>query len=113
MSDAGAEITFEAKHNRFTLKPKGSQNIYSFCRQNVAGCEGRFYTCDTRSTIATKPTFHDDRELAMVATVADNMRKYTKREIDAAGSARELLARMGYPSLENAISMVKGGEGRT
>ena len=66
--------------------------------------------CDTRSMIALKPTFHPNRETALVATVSENMRKYTKREVESAGAARELLARMGYPSVENAIAMIKGGD---
>jgi hypothetical protein len=60
--------------------------------------------------IATTPTYHPRTELVMVATVAENMRKYTKREVESAGAARELLARMGYPSVENAIVMIRGGD---
>jgi hypothetical protein len=94
MSDAGADIRYNAKHGRFTMKPRGSNKIYSFCRQDIPGSDGRFYVCDTRTMIAKKPT---------VATVAENMQKYSKREVGSAGSARELLARMGYPSVANAI----------
>ena len=110
MSDAGAEIRYESEHGRFTMKPKGSKNIYSFCRQNIPGSEGRFYSCDTRSMISANPTFHPKSEQALVATVANNMLKYSKREIESAGNAKELLARMGYPSVENAIVMIKGGD---
>jgi hypothetical protein len=92
------------------MKPKGSEYIYSFCRQNLPGSAGRFYACDTRSMIAKEPTFHGAVEGAMVATVTNNMLKYSKREIESAGNARELLARMGYPSVENAIVMIKGGD---
>ena len=35
--------------------------------------------------------------------------KYTKREVASAQRARELLARMGYPSVETAISMLQNG----
>ena len=38
------------------------------------------------------------------------MLKYSKREIESAGNARELLARMGYPSVQTAIVMIKGGD---
>ena len=82
MSDLGADIRFEAKMGRFTMKPKGSNMMYSFCRQNIPGCEGRFYTCDTRSMISSKPTLHPYSEIAMVATVRENMAKYTKREVE-------------------------------
>ena len=48
-------------------------------------------------------------EQAMVATVSENMRKFTKREIASAAAARELLARMGYPPVEMAIAKIRGG----
>jgi hypothetical protein len=28
MTDAGAEISYDEKHGRFTMRPKGSENIY-------------------------------------------------------------------------------------
>ena len=110
MSDAGATIRFDSKHERFTLQPKGSQNIYSFCRQDIAGSAGRFYVCDTRTMIGPTPTLHTNREQALVTTVSDNMKRYTHREVETARKAIELLSRMGYPSVENAIAMIKGGD---
>jgi hypothetical protein len=62
----------------------------------VAGSEGRFYICDTRSMI-------ESREAAFVQTVEDNMKLFTKREIAQARKARESLARMGFPSVGQAI----------
>ena len=109
LSDSGADIRYDSKNNRFTLRPKGNRQIYCFCRKKLPGSDGRFYMRDTRSMIALKPTFYPNRETALVATVAENMRKYTKREVESAGAARELLARMGYPSVKNAISMIRGG----
>jgi hypothetical protein len=41
------------------------------------------------------------------------MGKYSKREIESAGAARELLARMGNLSVENAIIMINGGDNMT
>ena len=46
---------------------------------------------------------------ALVTTVSDNMARYAKREIASAGRARELLARMGYPPVGMAITMIRGG----
>ena len=48
-------------------------------------------------------------EMALVATVSDNMARYTKQEVAAAGRARELLAKMGYPPVDMAIAMIRGG----
>ena len=41
--------------------------------------------------------------------VLDNMARFTKREIASAAAAMELLARMGYPPVEMAIAMIRGG----
>ena len=49
----------------------------------------------------------------MIQTVADNLKLYTKREVMSARFARELIARMGYPSVEKAISMLRTGCTRT
>ena len=45
----------------------------------------------------------------MVQTVGDNLQLYTKREVASARNARELLARMGYPAVEEAIAMLRDG----
>ena len=45
----------------------------------------------------------------MVATVEQNSRAFTRREIDRARSARELMARMGFPSVAMAMSRVNTG----
>ena len=49
----------------------------------------------------------EDRELVMLNTVADNMAKYSKREISGAKKARETYGSMGYPSPEDFRSMVR------
>ena len=49
------------------------------------------------------------QEQALVTTIEDNMRRFTKREIAQAAAAKELLARMGYPPVEMAIAMIRGG----
>jgi hypothetical protein len=45
----------------------------------------------------------------LVSTVEENQQKFTKREVAQAGKARELLARMGFPSVDKAIQMVETG----
>jgi Zinc knuckle len=45
-----------------------------------------------------------------ITTVAENLVKYTRREVLGARKACELLARLGYP-FENAIAMLRDGSG--
>ena len=54
------------------------------------------------------PTEHP---AALMTTVANNLIQYTKREVIGAKKARELLAKLGYPSVENAIAMLRDGSG--
>lgn len=91
MVDSGAEVTYEQGNGRFTLRPAASNNIYSFCRREIPGSEGRFYVCDIRNMVSTAATSHK----VMVQTVAENLVRYTKREVDSASRARGLLAKMG------------------
>jgi Reverse transcriptase (RNA-dependent DNA polymerase) len=82
--------------------PASGLNTYLFCRKKVSGSEGRFYICDTRTMI-------EPRHAAMVQTVEDNLRLFTKREVGQAVKARELLARMGFPSVGQAIRTANSG----
>ena len=46
---------------------------------------------------------------ALVTTVVENLKAFTKREIEQGRRARELLARMGFPTVEEAMSIVNSG----
>ena len=100
--DSGAEIQYDSDSDRFTMRPHGSCNIYSFQRKNIEGSEGRFYSCDIRTMITQDET-------ALVQTVDEQMRHFTKRDIEGAARARLMKSRMGYPSTVNAIQMVTTG----
>lgn len=101
-------IEYNAKENRFTVQPKGSKTIYSFCRKKINSSESKFYVCYMRSMV---DIIHTEHPIALVATVADNLVRYTKREVIGAKKVRELLAKLGYPSVENAIGMLRDGSG--
>jgi hypothetical protein len=109
--DSGANVKYDQKQNRFTVQPKGSSKIYSFYRKKIAGNESKFYVCIIDTMVAKFPTNHPKQEDTLVTTVAQNLVKYTKREVLGARKARELLARLGYPSVENAIAMLRDGSG--
>ena len=98
--DSGAAIRYDHKDDVFTLQPRDSSNIYRFGRNDIPGSEGRFYSCDWREVIG---------ETAMVATVENNAKAFIKREIEQAREARELLARMGFPSVAQAIGILNSG----
>ena len=118
--DSGATMTYDSSYDRFVMKPLGSDSIYSFCRKNVVGSEGHFYCCDIRTMIGKTSTVYpevlsDEEEgnLALVQTVEENMRLYSKKEVAKARLARELLAKVGFPSVNNPIRMVETGTGFT
>ena len=101
--NAGADIDYDKSSDHFTLRPANSGNTYVFSRKNVEGSEGRFYMCDLSSTM------QPDEESALVQTVADNLAGYTKREVEKAREAREMLARMSFPSVADAMDMANTG----
>ena len=104
MADSGADISYNHESGCFTLRPADSRTTYSFSRQTLPGSTGRFYVWDASSVASVRPP-----EEVLVTTVQDNMARFTKREIASAAAARELLARMGYPPVEMAIAMIRGG----
>ena len=98
--DSGASIRYDHLRDYFTLRSKSSTRIYRFGRKRVVGSEGRFYSCDWRDV---------EHDKALVTTVVENLKAFTKREIEQARRARELLARMGFPTVEQAMSIANSG----
>ena len=98
--DAGATIRYDHEEDVFTLQPIDSRNVYKFGRKTIPGSGGRFYFCDWRTVEA---------ETAMVTTVNQNLKAFTKRETYRARSARELMGRMGFPTVGTAMSIVNSG----
>ena len=98
--DSGADIRYDHLSDCFTLQPKGSTRTYRFGRKRVVGSEGRFYFCDWREV---------ERDRALVTTVTENLKAFTKREVEQARRAREMLARMGFPTAEQAMSIINCG----
>ena len=109
--DSGAIVKYNPKVNRFTVQLRGSSLIYSFCRKSIDGNESKFYVCNMNTMVASIPTSHPQQADILVTTVAENMVRYTKREVLGARKARDLLARLGYPSVQNAIAMLRDGTG--
>lgn len=66
MVDEGAIIEYDPNANRFTLQPRDSNKIYSFCRRDIAGSEWKFYVCDVTHMVGNKPTFHRQMVTAYV-----------------------------------------------
>lgn len=98
--DAGAAIRYDYMKDSFSLKPRDSARVYHFSRKNIPGSAGRFYCCDWRKVLA---------EAVMVTTAMGNSEAFTKREIERGKKARELLARMGFPTVQQAMSILNSG----
>ena len=110
MVDASNNVSYDKVNDRFILRPAGSRRVYSFCRNNVSGSEGRFYCCHVKTMVQEEPTtYPESTDHAMIETVDNNLKKYTKREIAGAGRARLLLAKMGFPSVRGAIDIATRG----
>ena len=63
-----------------------------------------------RSESALPTTFEIERaEECLVTTVDENESAFTRREVNAAKQAREMMRRMGYVSLKDQAAMIKHG----
>jgi hypothetical protein len=101
--NAGADINYDKVLDKFTLTPAKSNTTYVFGRKDVAGSEGRFYVCDLREMELA------DNEQVYVQTVSENLMKFSKREVQQARAARDMLARMAFPSISDAMEIVNSG----
>ena len=101
--DNGADISYDNKQDLFTMRPANSKQVYTFARKNTAGSDSRLYSCDIRTMIT--------RDSAMLTTVESIMTAYTQREVSAAKKARELPARMSFPSVADAKHLVTTSSG--
>ena len=102
MIDSGNSITYERASDSFILEPKDSSDEFIFSRKPVTGSEGRFYCCNMRER-------RTSIERAFIETTTENMKRYTKREVESARNARELLGRMGFPTTESAVRIIRSG----
>ena len=91
--DAGNTVTYDAHADVYHLH--GLERQYVFSRK--LNSNGSRSACDMAIPA------HNDTP---IATVADNMRQYTKREVTQATNARELMARLAHASSQETIGMV-------
>ena len=97
--DAGNTVTYDAHADVYHLH--GPDRQYVFSRKlNSNGSRSSHYACDMAIPA------HTD---TLIATVADNMRQYTKREVNQATNARELMARLAHASSQGTIGMLDTG----
>ena len=95
--DAGNTVSYNQSKDVYHLQ--GHHRSYTFSRKMLSnGHRSSHYACDMADTDQT-----------FVTTVADNMRQYTKREVNQAKAARELMARLGYASSQATIDMLDAG----
>ena len=96
--DAGYVITYDNVLDEYRLT--GDEQFYVFSRKlSQHGKKCGHYSCDMA----------DHSPGVYVTTVADNMRRYTKREVSDAKAARELMARLGNASSKATIDMLERG----
>ena len=88
-------MTYDAHADVYHLH--GSERSYVISRKlNSNGSRSSHYACDM-----ARPAHTD----ILIATVADNIRQYTKREVHQATNARELMARLAHASSQGTIGM--------
>ena len=91
----GYSIVYSSPDDMYTLGVGKLE--YNFSRKTVHGKKSSHYTCAMTG------------QTALVTTVADNMRNYTKREVSQARTARELMLSLAHTSSAAMIDMLDAG----
>ena len=95
MVDSGFAVNYDPVDDAFTVE--GTHNLYRFARKlRTDGSRYRFYTCDFA-------------ELALVTTVAENLRRYTAREVKQMALAEQLMQRLGHMTSNATMSLLNAG----
>lgn len=99
LRDRGANITYDSARDSYEVS--GAQHVWRFTRKPTGTGAGlrRFYTYDTA----------DVQAAAMVATVAENTRRLTAREVKSMTLAETFLRRMGHMSERAGIKVLNAG----
>ena len=101
--DSGAAVSYIKDLDQFQLTPKGCLNHYVFKRKAPSGSAvtDRFYCYDIRDM---------NKKSIVLATVSQNMQRFTAREVSSAMKAKTMMARLGFPSITSAMAMVSTGK---
>lgn len=96
--DKGYEVHYLRAQDVFTVQ--GDETLWVFTRKSRPdGTRSRFWTCSVNGST----------EDAFVATVAENLRRYTRREIVDMSRAAEFMRRMGHITSTAAIKVLNKG----
>ena len=86
----------------FSVEDNESGNVLTFCkRKSPTGSNGALYVYNAGHLV--------HRQQVMVTTVEQQEAKYTKKEILRAKAAKELLKRLGFPSVQTLVDMISKG----
>jgi hypothetical protein len=97
--NSSESVTYNRRHDCYVVQAKPGGVCYRFSRDPVSN----IYLCDL-DTMLSEP------RLAMVVTVTDKMKKYSKRQVRQAELAREYQRKLGYASPGQLIKMIGQGQ---
>jgi len=76
----------------------GNGTVFKFVRK------GGLHICNMSKYRTTSGT-----ENVFMETVTDNLQSYTKRQVGDAERAKELIRKLGYPSIQSLVKLIKAG----
>jgi hypothetical protein len=92
-------VVYNHRHDCYVVQVKQGGKCYRFSRDPVSN----IYLCDLDTMLS-------EARLAMVVTVADKKKKYSKRQVRQAELAREYQRKLGYASPGQLIKMIGQGQ---
>jgi hypothetical protein len=99
--DKGHYVKFKAENDIFEVRFSGDKNIYYFTRSIEWGKKSRHYGC----------LFNPHKkENTCVTDARDNVKAYTKDEVNRAKAAREQSQMLGFMSTDAHCVLIKSGD---
>jgi hypothetical protein len=92
-------VVYNSRHDCYVVQVKPGGKCYRFSTDH----DSNIYLCDL-DTMISEP------RLAMVVTVSDKIKKYSKRQVKQAELAREYQRKLGYASPGQLIKMIGQGQ---
>jgi len=89
--DGGARVEYRESTDDYVVHSPSTK--YVFARKIAKGVRSSHYICDVN----------------LVATVRENMNRYTKREVAKATQAKELMEKLGHATAQATADLLKGG----
>ena len=107
--DAGYSVKFDDAADSYTVETDIGAMCFTRRRLRNGKLSPHYSHLLEQSGSRLNLVSNETKEVALVETVSENIRRYTKREVKSARAARSLMEKLGHASLQSTIKAVNRG----